>query len=187
MTLDKALADDEVALKFAFARIVVGATDPSGRTIMFADPSRQDKTKYTRPSMTRAVWYVIHAALENKTTQQKGLVMIAYPRKAKMSQIDRPQMKMNLESIQGILPLRISCILMCHPPTFFAIVFSFIQLFMAARTKKRLQVLSGSDEKVLKALEEKFGLTKACLPSDIGGHIVLDSDMWYEERRREGK
>ena len=100
LTLDQALQDDEAALNMGFMR-VVPAKDPAGRGILFADPSRQDKSLYTRESMTRAMWYVIHALLEDEQVQKPGIVFIAYPRNAALHQADRAQMRLNIDSIKG--------------------------------------------------------------------------------------
>ena len=75
MTLDGALKDDHISLGVGFARLVVPAKDPAGRSIIFADPSKLDSTKYDRESMVRATWYVMHAALESVDAQKMGVVM----------------------------------------------------------------------------------------------------------------
>jgi hypothetical protein len=56
---------------------------------------------------------------------------------------------------------------------------------MGDRLRKRVRVHSGSEQKVLKALEKQFGLTKDVLPSDIGGNIVLDHGQWLADRLEE--
>jgi hypothetical protein len=129
MTLDGALKDDEVALSIGFARLVP-AKDPVGRSIVFVDPSKLDSSKYERESMVRALWYVLHAALENVDAQKMGCIMMGYPKNAHISQVDRSLMKMNMESIRGCIPVRISAFFLCHPPTFFAVIFPIIKLFL---------------------------------------------------------
>lgn len=106
LKLHQALKDDKVALETGYS-CLVGTKDPSGRSILLVDSSRQDRSKYTRESMTRSVWYILHAVLmENTEAQRKGLVILGSPRNATYSQWDSKQTKMNLSSLQGCLPVR---------------------------------------------------------------------------------
>uniref|UniRef100_A0A7S3L0N6 CRAL-TRIO domain-containing protein n=1 Tax=Amphora coffeiformis TaxID=265554 RepID=A0A7S3L0N6_9STRA len=116
LTLDGALRDDEVALKIGFVNYLAGCSDPHGRAILYVLPGNQDKTKYTRESMGRAVWYVIHAALEEMPEAQKhGIIFMAHPAGAKLAQFDRAMMKVVLSAIQGTLPVRLSAFHICQP------------------------------------------------------------------------
>lgn len=181
MTQDGALKDDEVALSLGFARLMP-SKDPSGRSIVFVDPSKLDSSKYERESMCRALWYILHASLENAQAQQYGNIMLGYPRNAKLTQVDRTLMKMNMECIRGCIPVRISALFLCQPPTFFAVIFPLIRLFLGERLRKRINVVSGSDEEVVEELA-KFGLTRDCIPADLSGNVVLDHESWLEERK----
>lgn len=184
LTLDGTLEDDSIALKRAFIQSTE-RIDESGRRIIFVDPSRLDKTKYKRESMVRTAWYMVHAVLEDETTQKKGVVFLACPRRAKMSNVDRKLMAMNVASIRGCLPLRLSALHICHPPTFFGILFPLIRLLLGARLRERIRVHTGSDEKVLASLNE-FGIAKDSVPNELGGNIVLDHARWLEDRKAVG-
>ena len=184
-TQDEALEDDAVALGVGFFRLNP-PKDPSGRGILFADPSRQDKSKYERESMVRSVWYVFHAALEDEETQKKGLIIIVYPKKEKFSQFDHVLAKMIMDSLKGYLPIRVSATHLCHPPGWFRIVFPIVKLIMGERLRKRFRVHAGSEKQVLETLAGS-GLTKDHLPSEIGGDIVLDHTAWLDERKADGK
>jgi hypothetical protein len=184
LTLSKALKDDTVALSTGFYSLT-GTKDASGRSIIFIDPSKQDKSKYSRESMCRAVWYLVHAALEDEMTQKRGIVNIAFPRHAKLSQIDRPLIKMNIESVKGCIPVRQSVIHICHPPSFVSLLLPILKVFMGERLRKRLQLHSGSTEKVLKHIAA-FGLPKKSMPTDLGGDAVVDHLRWLEHRRISG-
>ena len=108
LTLSGALKDDDVALSIGFVNYLAGFKDPKGRGIIYIEPGMQDRTKYTRHSMTRAVWYMIHAALESTEAQKHGLIFIAHPAGARLGQFDRGLVKMVLPSIQGVIPARLS-------------------------------------------------------------------------------
>lgn len=184
LTLDGALRDDMVALELGLIRIVPEKSDPGGRLCLFFDPSRQDKTKYSTFSMTRAMWYVIHQALEDETSQKKGLIMVGYAGKVQFSQVDRNLQQHIIGSLRGCIPMRMSAMHMCHPPSFFRLVFPIIKVFMGERLRKRMNLHSGSNEHVLSRLEDKFGLSRDKLPSELGGGIELDHMTWLEQRRK---
>jgi CRAL/TRIO domain len=186
LTLTQALVDDESALEIGFARLVEGTIDPIGRGVMFVDPSKQDKTKYSRESMVRAMWYMIHAALEVESTQRYGLVTLAFPRNAKFSQSDRHLDNMIIDSLKGYLPVRLSAIHICHPPSFLRIIFPIIKMFLGERLRKRVRVHGGSIPYVLNLLAD-FGLSKEMLPVEIGGDKVLDQEKWLQLRKEGGK
>jgi CRAL/TRIO domain len=186
LTLTQALVDDEIPLKIGFARLIEGTFDPIGRGVMLVDPSKLDKTKYSRESMVRAMWYTIHAALEVESTQRYGLVAISFPRNAKFSQFDRELVKMILESLKGYLPVRLSAIHICHPPSFLRIIFPIMKVFLGERLRKRVRVHGGSEHQVLSLLAD-FGLLKEMLPVEIGGDKVVDQEKWLQSRIAEGK
>ena len=157
LTLDGALKDDLPSLKIGFIRVTC-TSDDSNRGLLFVDPSRLPESgTYDRKSMARSTWYYLHALLEDENVQKKGAVIIGYPRKAKFSQFDRKFAKMNMESIKGCIPIRVAGIHMCQPPTFFEIIFPIMKILMGARLRKRVKVHSGSNEKILAKLEDKYG------------------------------
>jgi hypothetical protein len=185
--LEGALRDDTAALTIGFVNYMAGGySDAQGRGLIFMLPGQQDKTKYTRESLTRAVWYMLHAALESPTAQKHGLLFLAYPKNARLSQFDPQLSKVVLPTIQGALPIRISAFHMCQPPAFIQLVLPIIKLFMSERTKKRVQLHFGSLPKIHKKLA-KYGLTKANLPTVMGGEAVVDSSAFIARRRAEGK
>jgi hypothetical protein len=186
LTLDKGLQDGKVALEFGYAKLLPVKADPSGRNVMFINPAVQDKTKYSRESLIRATWYMIHAALEDEVTEKKGMLVAAFPRDAHFSQLDRKFMVMNMASLKGCLPVRMSGLHMCHPPTFFRIVFPFMQMVMGAHLRKRFHIHAGSDDKVLESLET-YGLERKNLPTELGGQIALDHQGFLDDRRQEEK
>jgi hypothetical protein len=53
---------------------------------------------------------------------------------------------------------------------------------MAKRMRNRLQVHSGSKEKVLKHIA-MYGLSKELIPEEVGGNARLDYQAWLDQRR----
>lgn len=134
----------------------------------------------------RAIWYMLHAAMEKEETQKYGMIFITYPGRVTMSQIDRGLIKMLLPSIQGTIPIRLSAFHSCQPPNFLKLFLPFVKLFMSDRTKDRLLFHFGSKEKVLQKLES-YGLQKEDIPTTLGGEAVINTKAWIEQRRADGK
>eukprot|EP00980_Cylindrotheca_fusiformis_P009824 scaffold2164_cov106-Cylindrotheca_fusiformis.AAC.7 len=185
LTLDKALKDDEIALTKGFFNYT-GKVDPTGRSIMFGDPSNLDAKAYEAESMCRTLWYVVHTLLENEETQKKGIVIMIWPHHVKLSQFDKKLMKMNSVSMRKCLPVRISAVHVCQPPKIFSIIFPIVKLFMGDIVRKRFRVHFGTQEAVLRGLEET-GLTKDMIASQLGGNVNIDMVQWIAERRAAGK
>jgi len=185
LTLDGALKDDMIALSCGYIRLLPNVKDPSGRAVFMVDPALQQPSKYERVSLVRSIWYVTHAALESVTAQQKGVVFLVYPHNISKKIFDQVQLKMNMESLKGLLPLRVAAVHICKPTFIFSSVFSVVKVLMGERLRKRIKKHSGKDEHVLKRLAD-FGLTKDMLPSEFGGKLALDHASWLKTRRSNG-
>jgi hypothetical protein len=174
------------------------------RSYVFLNPSKQDKTRYTRESMLRAFWYKIHAILQDDDlVQKRGLIIVAYPHHAKFSQFDRHLAKSVLKSVQGCLPVRLSAFHVCHPPSFFRIIYGFIQMFLSQRLKQRIHIHyhhhkqhssssslandGGSESSIVQVLSTRFDIPKPHLPTELGGDLVMDQTAWLENRLMQGK
>ena len=185
LTLDGALKDDVDGVLLGFGRCNDAMVDDNGRRILFVDPSLLDHDKYSRFTICRAFWYVLHAILEDETTQKRGIVFCGYAHKAKFANIDRPLMKMNMESIKGCIPVRVGSFHLCRPPSFFKVVFPIMKVLMGARLRARVKVYFGDNGSILEKLA-KFGIRKSSIPSELGGNIVLDQELWVEDRKAAG-
>jgi hypothetical protein len=183
-TLGGALKDDTAALELGVFQ-PTGQRDPTGRSILFIDPSRLDHKKYTRESMCRVFWYFLQTALEDLETQKKGIIILAYAHETTFWQLDRQLLTLIAQSLRGCLPVRLSCIHICEPPSFFSIIFPIVKFFITGRLQQRIRVHSGGDWQVQQELL-KCGLDKSVLPTQIGGDVTLDLHKWLARRRKSG-
>jgi CRAL/TRIO domain len=184
LTLSGALRDDLETLRVGSVTLLA-EPDPTGRVVCFSNVALHDGTKYPKCSLARSMWYVIQSALESERTQQCGLIIMSYPRNAKISEFDRVFHKKTFGDIKGALPVRISAVHICHPPGFFSLTFPLVKLFMRESLRKRIKVHSGSEEQVLDKLEN-YGFTTSMLPSELGGKYVLDPKGWVDARLAAG-
>ena len=132
----------------------------------------------------RAVWYMMHAALESETAQQHGVIALVSMKDVSVRQFDKELISQIADSLKGRLPVRLSAIHIFHPPIVFAVIFPLIKLLLGPRLRKRIRLYSKRN--VLPELEP-FGLTSDVVPTELGGNVVLDHEAWLEQRKRNGK
>jgi CRAL/TRIO domain len=183
LTLNGALRDDTIPLEIGAIQIIRRRND---RDILYFDPSKLDKTKYTRESARRAFWYLFHALLEDVNVQKRGLIVINYNANFSLSNRDPPFTKMFFNTIKGALPIRISAIHGCHVPYIYGCVIALLMIFLGERLRKRIVVHNGTNDEVNAALVKKFGIAMEYIPSDMGGLLKLDIYNWLQERRNAG-
>lgn len=68
--------------------------------------------------------------------QQKGIIYLAYPQKATLSQFDQDRYLILMEILRGALPIRVAAFHICHPPIVFCIVFPIFKLYGRQIAKK---------------------------------------------------
>lgn len=181
-----AMKDDTEALSIGYLRLIPGSDDV-GHPILFIDPSQLPREESRdRLSMVRAFWYNIHAALESEEGQIKGVLILVYPKKAAFWQFDRKLGKMNVDSIRGFLPVRVSAFHICHPPAFFRIIFPVMKLLMGEKLRKRVKPHYGEEVTVVKMLGEKYGIPQKIVPTELGGELVLENEKWLQNRQKIG-
>lgn len=184
---DGPFKDDTASLDIGFMRLT-NKRDSAGRPILFADPSRlpMDQSSYENESICRALWYVMHALIEDETAQRKGSIIVVFPKNSKFAQFNRKLVKMNADSIKGCIPVRLSALHICHPPAVFDLFFPILKILMGAHLRQKIKLNSGSDEEVMEKLGSQFGITNDELPTEMGGTLVLNHEQWLKERLEKG-
>eukprot|EP00566_Odontella_aurita_P008295 CAMPEP_0113560844 /NCGR_PEP_ID=MMETSP0015_2-20120614/19655_1 /TAXON_ID=2838 /ORGANISM="Odontella" /LENGTH=651 /DNA_ID=CAMNT_0000462591 /DNA_START=1268 /DNA_END=3220 /DNA_ORIENTATION=- /assembly_acc=CAM_ASM_000160 len=179
------MSEDVIALSSGFLHLLT-ARDAFGRAIIFGDPSKHHATTYSRESMIRVFWYLIHIATENPVVRRRGVVFIIYPRHGAWHQFDPPLFRSLFAlGFKYMCPVGRS-IHLCHPDSMFHIINPILKLLFGDRLRKRFKVHYGTDEAVLSSLEE-FGLLRDILPSELGGQVRLNQVQWISDRMvREG-
>jgi CRAL/TRIO domain len=184
LTLDCALCDDGEAMSQGVMRDA-GTRDPMGRSVCYIDLAVMDLERTTRESIVRAVWYMVHAGLEDESTQKYGGISIVNLRTVKFSHMDLRLAKTIQETLTGALPLRVTAIHIFHPPKVFAVIFPIVKGWIPEVVRNRLILHSGSDEKTIAGLK-KYGLTEKDVPEELGGTAVVNYAKWLEQRRSNG-
>jgi len=126
---------------------------------------------------------MMHVALEQEVAQKRGVVVVAVMRVTHLGQMDRRQQVLTFQSLGKALPIRIAAAHMCHPPSFFSVVWPVLAFVMDTRTRQRCYIRKGTEYQVLVQLN-KYGISTAILPkARLGGDYILDIDNWIEQRR----
>ena len=185
LTLANCRAGDEKEYSIGFLRLV-SDTDGTGRCNIFIDPSVVEGQEYDDESMVRAAWYVLHAALETESSQQKGIAFLVYLKDTLVRHFDRSLTRLLANSIRGVLPVRVSAIHIFHAPYLFEILFDVVSVLLGERLTKRIKMYSGEDEDIHDSLED-FGILPSRLPVELSGRVELNQDAWLKEREDSGK
>lgn len=154
-------------------------TDGTGRCNIFIDPRVLEGKEYKLDRMVRAAWYILHEALENESTQQKGVVFLVYLDGALLRHFDRTLVGQLANSIRGILPVRVSGIHMFYTPYLFEVLYDVVAMLLGDRLKKRIKLYS--DDAVIHDKLIDFGIFPSRLPKELGGRLLKFCDgKWTE-------
>lgn len=183
-TIEKAFEEDDMyELSLGYLQFMP-FRDVSGRAIIFVDPSRKSKEKYSRQRMMKAMWYVLHATMDDSDTAKAGAIVVSCYRQITWGEFDR-KMSNKFTRCAVVFPFQIQALHMCHPPKYAEFLLPLIKFLVGHRLRHRFEIHSGSDERVLQSLSS-YGLPRDRLPKEIGGEVVLDHEKWIKERRARG-
>lgn len=132
----------------------------------------------------RAAWYTLHTALEDESTQRKGIVFLVYLKYTYVRHFDRSLVSLLADSIRGVLPVRVSAIHIFHAPYIFEILFDVVSMLLGDRLTKRIKMYSEDDDIIRQRLSRFFIKS---LPIELGGDVKFDQEKWISERKEEGK
>lgn len=120
---------------------LVGSEDSSERNIVLCFPSKRDPSIHPRESTVRAIWFVLHAVLEDvgrhkrmdDASSQSILVVQKLPLRSEATSNSNGY-------IQGRLPLRISLFQVHRPTAFSSVVWNIVKYLMRVRLRQRVRV-----------------------------------------------
>jgi CRAL/TRIO domain len=185
LSLDEALRDDTLALNTGFVTLTL-TQDESGRNIIYVDPTKQDIGTYTTESMARVIWYILHAALEDDTSQKKGVIFVVDLRIVKLSLFDRELVRILAGSVQGCIPVRLSGVHGTSPPRIFGVIFPVIKALLGERIGKRIRIHSSQNLKHVQEGLAKYGLPLEVIPTQLGGCANICHESWLIQQRIDG-
>ena len=157
-----------------------------GRSIIWIEAMKLDPTKYSRQAGYRAVWYFFHALLEDELVQQRGFICLCSCAHFSNKNRDPVATRTLLPSLQGCMPIRFSVLHICHPTPILRIASRIFLIFAPERLRKRCLMHSGTVEHVVFTLESKYHISRAHIPTEMGGNLELDVMKWIQERRAAG-
>mmetsp|Transcript_27389 Transcript_27389/g.36368 ORF Transcript_27389/g.36368 Transcript_27389/m.36368 type:complete len:298 (-) Transcript_27389:101-994(-) len=181
LTISDSLNNDKEALNTAFCKLLK-AKDDVGRSIIYMDPALLDDSKYTRDSMLRVIWYVVHVALEEKETQQRGIIFVNNNgNNPEIRQFDRVLVGKIAHSLQHEIPIIIGALYILHIPRLLVVFMNVIKHVLGSGISKQMKVVGGSNQMILQKLD-KHGMYKEDMPVDIGGDLKYDNESWVRQR-----
>ena len=183
MRLDGALQDDVEIMKAIPEAYFVTGKDDHGRIVLVSNKSRLDFSRHDRMSVNRCVWYHIHNHLEDIDVQKRGIVTVGYFKINSPKQFDRIQAKLFIAMIRDALPIRWVCVHICHALTFFNVVYPMLKFLMGKEIRLRTKTHYGSEEKILKELEQ-FGIHRNIILKSMGGNYDIKIEEWLTSRQQ---
>lgn len=177
MTIMGALQDDFDAL--SIGHMICLPADSHGRLVVFVEKSRAKPSLYSRDSLLRVVFYIVHVLNMSSDCVENGIVLLLKQSNIALSEFDRLYLKYaaQIAAPAGAAFAKIKCLLIesasnrswsipssMYGPVFFKII--------PKRWRLRANIYSS-------ALDlEKFGMNIKDLPKCIGGELDL---LWYWE------
>ena len=129
----------------------------------------------------RVCWYTMESVLEDPNIRELGVIFLIFPYNMPREKIDISLWGKIIKLETDFLPLKWRSMHFCRPSAFYPTVGPFFKSFMGKRLRIRFCVHSGDEEDVLEKLSV-FGLARDCVPSDLGGKVVLDHMKWVSDR-----
>ena len=126
-----------------------------------------------------AVWYAVHLALVDERAQKQGMVVLTKPPDS-LKQYNHKLEKTLADYGNGVLPIRLGCFNICHPPRHLNIMLKIFKVFLPQKLRNRIRVHSGTPEDVLDSLA-KYGIPKTAVPEIWEGEFKVES--WLEDLR----
>jgi len=158
-----------------------GVTDEAGRSIVHCVPSRRNFAEYTVAQEFQALFYVAETIVQDPIRRRRGVVALMDGRGVARRHFSR-QMARYAAIFHNVLPLHLRAHHLCHPSAVQYYVLVPAAKFFSPRTNRlRFVMHYGTEERVVEALAH-YRLPRRCLPTSLGGTVVVDMHRWVLDR-----
>lgn len=169
---------------------LLSGTDAYGRALISFTPKRLSVPGLSFNGQRKALWYVIHAAIEDEEIRKNGMVLVVFlsdvtPEDIKFSW---PIASKHIYPSLFSAPANVRAIHACNPP---GIWFEYsVQAAnaesMGKDMRKRRVIHMGTREQVIAELEQ-CGISLDQIPVEMGGNFDYESvRSWIDMRRESG-
>ena len=153
--------------------------DDFGRAIIFANPINLSPASFE--NQVRTWWYLIHVIMEDDVALKNGFIIISNARNTTLNNFDPKSTSAICMSGDRCFPIRWRQTHCCHTNPIFPIVASMVKSVLSKEQRETFVIHNGNTEQVLQSFREK-GIPKKCLPTDLGGSIIVSPEMFVRER-----
>ena len=157
-------------------------TDTSGRSIVYFVPGRKNYSEHSFYEELAGLWYLIETVMEDPDRRRCGVVMLMDLRGYTRQHTSRGAFS-GLTDLTSALP--ISCfkaVHACYPSSLVNhVIFPIIKRLSPREIRLRTVLHHGSVNEVLTSLSG-YCLPPECVPTDLGGQLVVDSPSWMLSR-----
>jgi len=181
MTLTGAMQGEIANMIMWPVRQFLPVKDTAGRAILVFRPELCNDDKYNVEQQMMALLYQIEAAIEDPEVRHKGIIFISHGKDMGLN-ILKTKTLFLLRNLINVIPVHIRAVHIIYSSKFVHKVSEVVKYFVGDEMRLRHVWHHGSEEKVLKDLENNFCLPRRCLPTEVGGDVVLDMGAFIANR-----
>lgn len=152
--------------------------DNFGRAIIFSNPIKLSPSKFH--NQIRIWWYLIHVAMDDDEALRNGFIIVSNARNTSLTNFDARSTAAICTS-DRIFPIRWRQTHCCHTNPVFPLVASMVKSVLSQEQRESFVLHNGTCEQVIESFRVN-GVPKECLPTDMGGSIVLSPELFIRER-----
>lgn len=153
--------------------------DNFGRAIIFCNPINLLPAAFD--NQVRIWWYLVHVAMEDDVALRNGFIIISNARNTSLSNFDAKSVSAICTSGDRLFPIRWRHTHCCHTNPIFPLVAAMVKSVLSKEQRKTFVLHNGNTEEVLESFREE-GIPKECLPTDIGGSIIVSPEIFVQKR-----
>lgn len=153
--------------------------DNFGRAIIYTHPVNLVPSKFH--NQIRIWWYLVHVAMEDDEALRNGFIIVSNARNTSLTNFDARSTAAICTSGDRFFPIRWRQTHCCHTNPVFPLVAAMVKSVLSQEQRDTFVLHNGTSEQVIESFREN-GIPKHCLPTDIGGSIVVSPELFIRER-----